>query len=154
MGLQPQPVDVFGSNPAPVGGAMAMNPAATNVPQSVIVPAFSHQGLTVEFECSKPEVWNKENSQLIARCKNSAPDTLYGFSLQFAVPKYVIMEMEPPSSTTVPVTGANNSKIVTQKIKVTNTRMGEKSLVLKLKVSFTLQGKKIEHMTTCSGFPI
>jgi hypothetical protein len=47
----------------------------------------------------------------------------------------------------------NNSKIVTQKIKVTNTRMGEKKLVLKIKVSFTLQGKKIEHMATCSGFP-
>jgi len=151
--LQPQPVDVFGSNPAPVGGAMAMNPAATNVPQSVIVPAFSHQGLTVEFECSKPEVWNKENSQLIARCKNSAPDTLYGFNLQVAVPKFIVMEMEPPSSTTVPVTGANSSKIVTQKIKVTNKRLGEKNLVLKIKVSFTLQGQKIDHMATFSGFP-
>ena len=154
--MQPQPAasttvpDVFGSNPAPVA---AMNPAASTGPQSVIVPAFSHEGLTVEFECSKPEIWNKQNSQLIARCKNAAPDALYGFSLQCAVPKYVTMEMEPPSSTTVPVTGANNSKIVTQKIKVTNTRMGEKNLVLKLKVSFTLQGKKIEHMTTCSGFP-
>ena len=144
---QPTPVaaapDVFGSAPAPA-------PAG---PQSVIVPAFSHGGLTVEFECSKPEVWNKQNSQLIARCKNTATDALMGLSLQVAVPKYVIMEMEPPSSTTVPVTGANNSKIVTQKIKVTNTRMGEKNLVLKVKVSFTLQGQKIEHMATCSGFP-
>ncbi len=148
--LQPQPApvaatpDVFGSAPAPVANAG---------PQSVVVPAFSHQGLTVEFECSKPEIWNKQNSELIARCTNAAPDVLYGFSLQCAVPKYVVMEMEPPSSTTIPVTGANSSKIVTQKIKVTNTRMGEKNLVLKLKVSFTLQGQKIEHMTTCSGFP-
>lgn len=147
---QPTPVaampDVFGSAPAPA-------PAANAGPQSVIVPAFSHGGLTVEFECSKPEIWNKQNSQLIARCKNTAPDALYGLSLQVAVPKYITMEMEPPSSTTVPVTGANNSKIVTQKIKVTNTRMGEKNLVLKVKVSFTLQGQKIEHMATCSGFP-
>jgi AP-1 complex subunit gamma-1 len=136
--------DVFGSAPTPV---------ANTGPQSIVVPAFSHKGLTVEFECSKPEIWNKQNSELVARCTNAAPDALYGFSLQCAVPKYVIMEMEPPSSTTVPVTGANNSKIVTQKIKVTNTKMGEKNLVLKLKVSFTLQGQKTEHMTTCSGFP-
>ena len=157
FGAQPAPQavapaatpDVFGSNPAP----MAMNPAANAGPQSITVPAFQHEGLAVEFECSKPEVWNKQNSVLIARCRNTASDALYGFNLQCAVPKYVVMEMEPPSSTTVPVTGVNNSKIVTQKIKVTNTRMGEKNLVLKLKVSFTLQGKKIEHMTTCSGFP-
>jgi len=152
--LQSQPAapietpDVFGSNPAPM-----MNPAANTGPQSVVIPAFSHQGLTVEFECSKPEVWNKQNSQLVARCNNAAPDALYGFNLQCAVPKYVIMEMEPPSSTTVPITGPNTSKIVTQKIKVTNTRLGEKNLVLKIKVSFTLQGQKIEHMVTCSGFP-
>jgi len=144
---------LFGSNPAPSGGAPAINSGASTGPQSVVVPGFTHQGLTVEFECSKPEIWNKQNSELIARCKNTAPDALYGFNLQCAVPKYVIMEMEPPSSTTVPVTGVNNSMIVTQKIKVTNTRMGEKNLVLKLKTSFTLQGQKIEHMTTCSGFP-
>jgi len=149
--LQPQPAPVAAATPDVFGSAPA--PVANTGPQSVVVPAFSLQGLTVEFECSKPEVWNKQNSQLIARCKNAAPDALYGFSLQCAVPKYVVMEMEPPSSTTIPVTGANNSKIVTQKIKVTNTRMGEKNLVLKLKVSFTLQGQKIEHMTTCSGFP-
>merc|ERR1712032_431589 len=119
----------------------------------VIVPAFTHEGLTIEFECTKPEIWNKQNSELIAKFKNASPDALYGFNLQCAVPKYIIMELQPPSSTTVPVTGANNSKMVTQKIKITNTRMGEKNLVLKVRVSFTLQGKKIEHMATCSGFP-
>jgi hypothetical protein len=25
--------------------------------------------------------------------------------------------------------------------------------MLKLKVSFTLQGRKVEHMATCGGFP-
>lgn len=145
--------DLFGSTPASTGSAQTMNPAVNSGPQSVVVPAFNHEGLTIEFECLKPEVWNKQNSVLIAKCKNAAPDALYGFNLQCAVPKYIIMEMEPPSATTVPVTGANNSTIVTQKVKVTNTRLGEKNLVLKLKVSFTLQGKKVEHMATCSGFP-
>jgi len=157
------PLDIFGA-PLPVQSqAQPAVEIATldvlDVPSPnaeagpLIVPAFTHEGLTVEFECTKPEIWNKQNSELIAKCKNASPDALYGFNLQCAVPKYIIMEMQPPSSTTVPVTGVNNSTIVTQKIKVTNTRMGEKNLVLKIKACFTLQGKKIEHMVTCSGFP-
>jgi AP-1 complex subunit gamma-1 len=63
------------------------------------------------------------------------------------------MEMEPPTSTTIPVTSMNTAKVVTQKIKVTNSQLGTKNLMLKLKVSFTLQGRKIEHMATCGGFP-
>ena len=163
------PLDIFGAPPAqtpaaplatpaaaPADPMMMMGapaPASSGNAASIIVPAFTHEGLTIEFECSKPDIWNKQSSVLIAKCKNASPDAMYGFNLQCAVPKYVTMEMEPPSSTTVPVTGMNNSKIVTQKIKVTNSQMGTKNLMLKLKVSFTLQGRKIEHMATCGGFP-
>jgi len=163
------PLDVFGVSPAPsqpasstdMNGLFGSTPASTvsapvanTGPQSIVVPAFTHEGLTIEFECSKPEIWNKQKSVLIAKCKNAASDALYGFNLQCAVPKFVEMEMEPSSSTTVPRTGVNNHKIVTQKIKVTNTKLGEKNLVLRLKVTFTLEGKKTEHMATCSGFPM
>lgn len=165
------PLDIFGTAPlqqtmpvvtapAPLtqqpilGGAISPGDALTGSMSAaaLIVPGFTHNGLTIEFECSKPDVWNKGTSLLVAKCKNSAPDAIYGFNLQCAVPKYVTMEMEPPSSTTIPVTG-NNSKPVTQKIKVTNSMLGTKNLMLKLKVSFTLQGNKTEHMATCAGFP-
>ena len=140
--------------PSSPGGSLAgsLN-SGSAAPVPVIVPGLSHNGLTIEFECTKPDVWNKGVSLLIAKCKNAAPDAIYGFNLQCAVPKYVTMEMEPPSSTTIPVTGGNNSKPVTQKIKVTNSMLGTKNLMLKLKVSFTLQGNKTEHLATCSGFP-
>eukprot|EP00934_Nitzschia_sp_Nitz4_P007380 Nitzschia sp. Nitz4//scaffold29_size155292//94841//97853//NITZ4_002670-RA/size155292-augustus-gene-0.209-mRNA-1//1//CDS//3329546484//7370//frame0 len=169
------PLDIFGApdttpapSPAPALGAPALSTSApmmggaapTPAPQpassgsdAVVVPGFTHGGLTIEFECTKPDNWNKQVSVLVAKCTNSAPDALYGFNLQCAVPKYITMEMEPPSSTTVPVTGGINGKPVTQKIKVTNTMLGTKNLMLKLKVSFTLQGNKVEHMATCSGFP-
>jgi AP-1 complex subunit gamma-1 len=155
------PLDIFGAPPpaAPMATAAAVAPTpimgapapATNA--NVVVPGFSHEGLTIEFECSKPDIWNKQSSELVAKCTNSSPDAMYGFNLQCAVPKYVTMEMEPPTSTTIPVTGLNTSKIVTQKIKVTNSQLGTKNLMLKLKVSFTLQGRKIEHLATCGGFP-
>ena len=162
------PLDIFGAPPPmqqtapttvqpitqPMMAAAAtapLSPAAGAAP--VIVPGFTVNGLTVEFECTKPEIWQKQNSLLIAKCKNAAPDALYGFNLQCAVPKFVTMDMEPPSSTTIPVSAGNNSKLVTQKIRVTNSMVGQKNLMLKLKVSFTLQGNKVEHMATCSGFP-
>jgi AP-1 complex subunit gamma-1 len=134
----------------PMMGSAPANAAHTG---SIMVPAIKHEGLTIMFECTKPDIWNKQVSLLIAKCNNSSPDAMYGFNLQCAVPKYVTMEMEPPSSTTIPVTGVNNSTIVTQKIKVTNAQLGTKNLMLKLKLTFTLQGRKVEHMATCSGFP-
>jgi len=166
------PLDIFGT-PAPIQTMPTMVTPAPLVqqpmvgvpissgetfsgsvgPSALIVPGFTHNGLTIEFECSKPDTWNKGTSVLIARCKNTASDAMYGFNLQCAVPKYVTMEMEPPTSTTIPVTGVNNTKLVTQRIKVTNSMIGTKNLMLKLKVSFTLQGNKTEHMATCSGFP-
>ena len=152
------PLDVFGSPASqqvvPAFGAPTAMLGVQNgaTPTVLIVPGFTHNYLTIEFECNKPDTWNKGVSELIARCKNSGPDAMYGFNLQCAVPKYVSMEMEPPSSTSIPVTGGN-AMPVTQKIKVTNSMIGTKNLMLKLKVSFTLQGVKTEHLATCSGFP-
>eukprot|EP00571_Detonula_confervacea_P013229 CAMPEP_0172297286 /NCGR_PEP_ID=MMETSP1058-20130122/369_1 /TAXON_ID=83371 /ORGANISM="Detonula confervacea, Strain CCMP 353" /LENGTH=1015 /DNA_ID=CAMNT_0013006419 /DNA_START=58 /DNA_END=3105 /DNA_ORIENTATION=- len=132
------------SNAASVGGP---------TPSEVTVQGFTHQGLTVEFKCSKPDAWNKQNSVLIAKFINTTDAPLYGLHLQVAVPKYITMEMKPPTSTTVPVTGGSSTKEVTQTISVTNTMLGNKNLMLKVKASFTSKGTKVEHMTTCSGFP-
>jgi len=171
MPVAANPLDIFGSTapqqPAPMfasppslGGSLNGGIAAPTIslnggvaaPGPLIVPGFTHNHLTVEFECNKPDTWNKGVSELIARCKNTGPDAIYGFNLQCAVPKYITMEMEPASSTTIPIT-MGNAMPVTQKIKVTNTMLGTKNLMLKVKVSFTLQGSKTEHLATCSGFP-
>lgn len=122
-------------------------------PAEATVQGFSHGGLSVTFHCTKPDTWNKQNSLLVAKFANTTDAPLYGLHLQVAVPKYVTMEMKPPTSTTVPVTGGSGKKEVTQTISVTNTQLGNKGLMLKLKASFTSKGVKVEHMTTCSGFP-
>jgi AP-1 complex subunit gamma-1 len=132
-------------------GAPAPTPTPAG-PKTVRVPALSHGGLSVEFECSKPDTWNKQKSDLIAHFTNSSGSPIYGMNLQVAVPKYVTMEMQPPSSTTIPQSGGN-AKGVTQNVSVTNTMLGTKNLVLKLKLGFTLNGQKMEQMATCSGFP-
>jgi len=162
--MQPQN-DIFGAPPAmqqqqaPVP-VVTPQPAAPAAPAGapaaagpVTVPGLTHQGLSIEFECSKPDIWNKQSSELIAKCKNANVVALNGFNLQVAVPKYITMELEPPSSTTIPPTQGANPKLVTQKIKVINSMLGTKNLMLKVKISFTLNGTKVEHMATCSGFP-
>jgi AP-1 complex subunit gamma-1 len=123
------PIDIFGSQPAatPISVATpspapAINdifasspaPPASNgsVQGPLIVHGFSHGGLTVEFECTKPEVWNKQNSTLVAKFINQTDAPIYGLNLQCAVPKYVKMEMKPPTSTTIPVTAGNAKQVI------------------------------------------
>jgi AP-1 complex subunit gamma-1 len=154
------------SNPmaAPMGMSNSMAPAAPmgmsnptapapSAPTTgpVVMPGFSHQGLSVEFHCTKPDTWNKQKSVLVAQFSNMTDAPIYGLSMQVAVPKYIQMEMQPPTSTTVPQTGGNN-KTVTQTITITNTMLGSKNLMLKIKVGFTTKGTKVDHMATCSGF--
>jgi AP-1 complex subunit gamma-1 len=136
------PIDIFAAAPAS---------APTPEKQSVTVHGVSHGGLTIDFECSKPEAFNKQNSVLVATFKNTTNAPIYGLSLQCAVPKYVTMDMKPPTSTTIPA-GTSNSE-VTQTIAVTNKKLGEKNLMLKLKLGFTLNGAKVDHMTTVNSFP-
>ena len=95
---------------------------------------------------------HKQKSLLLAKFKNQTNAPIVGLNLQVAVPKYVTLEMQPPTSTTVPPSGNNNTQ-VTQTINVTNSMLGTKNLMLKLKLGFTANGSKVEHMATQSGFP-
>ena len=145
--LQPQSApDLFGAaQPAPPA------PAPAAQPNTVSVPGPNHQGISIEFECSKPEAFDQQKSLLIAKFTNLTDAPIVGLNLQVAVPKYVTLEMQPPTSTTVPP--GSNGKQVTQTIRVTNSMLGTKNLMLKLKLGFTAKGQKIDHMATQSGFP-
>ena len=64
---------------------------------------------------------------------------------QAAVPKYITMEVLPPSSTTIP---CNNGGDVKQIIKVKNNMLGTKSLMIKLKLKYESKGETVEEMAT------
>ena len=128
-------------------------PPAEPVSSDIIVHGFSHQGLTVEFKCNKPDTSNRQVSILVAKFINTTTSTMEGLHLQVAVPKYVKLHMQPPTSTTIMPAGSN-AKEVTQTIRVTNTMLGTKDLRLKLNASFSSKGVKVQHVTTSSGFPL
>lgn len=145
--------DLFGSTASSNINSIPTATGVGAVPQSVRVKGLEFQGCIVEFECSKPDTWNKQKSRLVAHFRNINPEPLYGMTLQVAVPKFVTMEMEPATSTTVPPSANQTQTAVTQAVHVTNSQLGTKNLVLKLKLGFSYQGQKQEHMATCSGFP-
>lgn len=157
------PMDAFASVGTSVPASSATNGSISDLfdvqstpvlaQNNVIVQGPSHQGLAIEFECTKPNPMEKAKSTLVAKFKNTNSVPVYGLSLQVAVPKYVTMEMKPPTSTTVAPSMGNFASVVTQTINVTNNKLGEKNLMLKLKLGFTLNGTKVDHMATVSGFP-
>lgn len=138
--------DLIQSNAMPTIAPTSGNP---------VLSAFNQDGLEILFECIKPDPSNLQRSDVVATFKNLTTEPFVGVNLQCAVPKYITMEILPPSSTTVPpaVVGNKTSIPVRQTIRVTNTHLGAKKLLMKLKVNFTVKGSKKEHMTTFSGFP-
>ena len=147
---QPAPTSNGGTDMFGASSVMsAPQPAPAPTPAATRVQAITKDGLTVEFECSKPDPMNKQKSLLTAHFINNTGDAIYGMNLQVAVPKTVTMQMEPATSSTIPVgTGK-----VTQKVNVTNSMLGTKNLALKVKIGFTSKGNKVEAMGTCTGFP-
>jgi len=167
--------DIF-ANPVPVASTMTPMAPVPVAPLNVVVPtpvplpiptgstvssgatgtvvsAFAKDGLEIEFECTKPDAFNRQKSEVLAKFKNTTGAPIYGLNLQCAVPKYVTMDMLPPSSTTIPERSGGTAKEVTQLVKVTNTMLGTKKLLMKLKISFTTNGNKVDHMSTFSSFP-
>ena len=153
-GASADPFAAMTAAPAPAPApAPPVNVTSTPESSPVKVLAFAKDGLEVEFVCHKNDKSDPQKSEIVAHFKNVSEHPIYGLNLQCAVPKYVTMDMQAPSSTTVPISGGTGAKQVTQSIKVTNTKLGTKNLMMKLKISFTLNGNKIDHMATCNSFP-
>lgn len=66
------------------------------------------------------------------------------------MPKYLKLDMQPPTSTTVP---ANSSGVVTQEIRLVNSMQGEKNIMLKLKICYSSGGHAVEELAQVSSFP-
>jgi AP-1 complex subunit gamma-1 len=146
------PPSPFLSDPLSVAATAPAAVAPPKEPTTNRIKGFTKEGLEIEFECKKPDPFNKQKTLITVHFKNNTDDSLYGLNLQVAVPKYITMEMQPPTSTTIPITGVVGAKQVTQTIHVTNTMLGTKNLMMKVKLGFTSKGNKIEHLETCSGF--
>eukprot|EP01038_Epipyxis_sp_PR26KG_P011986 gene11986-16046_t len=132
-----------GINSAPP--MIALSPVSSST-----IKAFDKGGFQVFLDVSKPNASDVSLSKVVCKFSNLNASPLEGLVFQAAVPKYLKLEMFPPSSTTIP---PNSTGLVTQEIKLNNSMQGQKNIMLKLKIGYTLNGVTVEEMAQVSNFP-
>jgi|Transcript_5979 AP-1 complex subunit gamma-1 len=110
--------------------------------------AFEKDGLRLTMGLVKEAAGADMN--ITCSFSNSTASDFAQLIFQAAVPKYISMEWEPASASTVP---ANNLGAVTQVIKVKNTATS-KPLMMRLKIQYTVGNRHIIEQTQISSFPI
>ncbi|EGG18708.1 clathrin-adaptor gamma chain [Cavenderia fasciculata] len=107
-------------------------------------PAYNKHGLNINYECSKPQAEQPQMTLIVMQVSNSNSSPVTNLSVKAAVPPYLKIQLLPPSGTTVP---PNDSGEVTQSVKILNTVHGQKPVLLRLKLDFTLNGQTISEIT-------
>jgi len=133
---------------------------------TVVVTAFSNQiGLKVYFECSKPSPGkDPKRSDIMTKIENMDVFPVHNLTMQVAVPSFLMIQIFPPSSTSLPATlscnsgtrqggNTNDQPLITQKLSVVNTMLGIKQLKLKVKIKYNSNGHLKELLETVASFP-
>mmetsp|Transcript_18114 Transcript_18114/g.18172 ORF Transcript_18114/g.18172 Transcript_18114/m.18172 type:complete len:870 (+) Transcript_18114:126-2735(+) len=116
----------------------------------LIVKGFDKGPLQINFELSKPSPAVPANTRIIAKFANQSATPITNLMFQAAVPKYLKLELLPASSSTIP---PNSNGAVSQEVRLINSMQGEKSIMLKLKISYAHDGKTVDEMAQVSSFP-
>ncbi|KAI3433299.1 hypothetical protein D9Q98_003118 [Chlorella vulgaris] len=133
--------DLFGP-PAPVAAPAAASQGAT-------ITAFAKGPLTVTFQLAK-QPGSPSHTNIVATYSNSGGAALEAFTLQAAVPKAMQLRLEPATATAVP---AYSSGGVSQRLHVTNSLHGQKALVMRLRISYSLAGQQVLEQAEVTTFP-
>lgn len=144
--LSPQSNSLMGLSspvPVPVVSSLAAQPAPA---PPLSIKAFDKNGFIVAMDLAKPNPSNPANTVITCRFSNATSSPISGLVFQAAVPKYLKLEMLPPSSTII---AANSNGTVTQEIRLTNSLQGEKPIMLKLKIAYSSGGKNVSSLCVC-----
>ncbi|KAG8366178.1 hypothetical protein BUALT_Bualt17G0049600 [Buddleja alternifolia] len=135
-------LDGFGPGPSvPV--------AETNGATYPSVTAFESSSLKITFNFSK-EAGNQQTTAIEAQFVNKSPDIYSNFVFQAAVPKFLQLNLDPASTNILPASG-NGS--ITQKLRVSNSQHGKKSLVMRIRINYKVNGKDVLEEGQISNFP-
>ncbi|KAL3631045.1 hypothetical protein CASFOL_024029 [Castilleja foliolosa] len=136
-------LDGFGPSPSPPV-------AKTNGPATYpSIVAFESSSLKMTFNISK-EPGNPQTTLIEAQFFNKSSDIYSNFVFQAAVPKFLQMHLDSASSNTLPASG-NGS--ITQKLRISNSQHGKKSLVMRTRISYKVNDKDVLEEGQVSNFP-
>lgn len=137
---------LMGSAAPPMTGAAPQSSYASQFPS---ICAYSKNGVQVNFSFTKPP-GQPTVTDISASCTCSSPTGATGFSMQAAVPKFIQLTMAPVASNILPPNGSGQ---LTQNIRITNTMHGQKPIVLRLKIDFTVGMQGFSEVVEVSNFP-
>ncbi|OIV93085.1 hypothetical protein TanjilG_20747 [Lupinus angustifolius] len=120
-----------------------------NGPVHPPITAFENSHLRLTFDFSK-QPGNPQTTIIQATFMNLSSDTYTDFVFQAAVPKFLQLHLDPASSNTLPAAG--NGPIV-QNLKVTNSQHGKKSLVMRIRIAYKINGKDTLEEGQINNFP-
>eukprot|EP01116_Phalansterium_solitarium_P022013 TRINITY_DN7106_c0_g1_i1.p1 TRINITY_DN7106_c0_g1~~TRINITY_DN7106_c0_g1_i1.p1 ORF type:complete len:812 (+),score=368.44 TRINITY_DN7106_c0_g1_i1:73-2508(+) len=125
--------------PAPVPQAA---PAGPRGPLNFV--AYQRNGITINFNVLTNPA--QPNMHIVnATFVSSLPTAVQNFDFKAAVPKYVKLQVNPPTGTTL-LPGAP----VTQQVKLLNQEHGSKPLLMKLKLDYVVNGAPASEMADVS----
>ena len=87
----------------------------------------------LSFMLSKPEPADATKTLVTCTFSNSSAIPIDGLVLQVATPKFLQLQMQPPSGNHL---NANNGNRVTQIFTLTNPQHGTKNLAVKLRIQY------------------
>jgi AP-1 complex subunit gamma-1 len=142
FGTAPYGTTPYGTTPygAPPSFGAAP-PAAPSSPAGVVtVSGYTKNGINLIFEATK-QPGQQQMTNLNAITTNSNPYPINNFVIQAAVPKYLKIQMIPPSGTVL----APNGKI-TQVVRIINSLQGQKPILLKVKIDYVMNGSPVTEV--------
>ncbi|XP_019176734.1 PREDICTED: AP-1 complex subunit gamma-2-like [Ipomoea nil] len=120
-----------------------------NGPEYPSIIAFESSSIKLMFNFSK-QPGNPQTTVVEANFTNKSENVFTDFIFQAAVPKFLQLHLDPASSNTLPATG-NGS--ITQKLRVINSQHGKKSLVMRLRIGYKMNGKDVLEEGQINNFP-
>ena len=134
--------------PAPASGSAATTSNSGGYPPMTV---YEDNGFLVTFTFQKDKM-QVDTTNITANFFNNSASTVTDLVFQAAVPKYIRLQMNAPSSTEVPP-ASSGKKPVIQTMKVVNSLQGTKPILMKIKLDFKLNGQPIQSQVQLSDFP-
>jgi len=100
------------------------------------ITAYQKNGLTIIFDLAR-QASTPNTTSVKASFSNSLNLPITNFEFKAAVPKYIKLQVFPPSGNIIPPL---NTGKVTQSLSMVNSLHGEKPLLLKIKIDYILNG--------------
>ncbi|GAB2297329.1 hypothetical protein Dimus_031439 [Dionaea muscipula] len=113
------------------------------------IVAFESSSLKLTFDFSKTS-GSPQTTSIKATFTNLSQSIYVDFVFQAAVPKFLQLHLDPASGNTLPASGGGS---ITQYLRVTNNQHGKKSLIMRIRISYKVNGKDTLEEGQINNFP-